>query len=119
MIEQAQTYAVGRPIARVVLPFGERGAFLVMFAERSPTPAGSELLPIYLDQYTGGRLSATAAPRTWGDAVMARMTPLHVGGIGGQAGRVAWFLFGLAPAVLYVTGMLVWWRRVVRPRWAA
>jgi len=119
MIEQARTYAVGSPIARVVLPFGERGAFLVMFAERSPTPAGSELLPIYLDQYTGGRLSATAAPRTWGDAVMARMTPLHVGGIGGQAGRLAWCLFGLAPAALYVTGMLVWWRRVVQPRWAA
>jgi len=119
MIEQAQSYAVGRPIARVVLPFGERGAFLVMFAERSPTPAGSELLSIYLDQYTGGRLSGTTTPRTWGDAVMARMIPLHVGGIGGQGGRVAWFLFGLAPAVLYLTGMLVWWRRVVRPRWAA
>jgi uncharacterized iron-regulated membrane protein len=116
MIEQARTYAAGRPVARVVLPMSERGAFLVMFADGSPTPAGSELQPIYLDQYTGGRLSATAAPRTWGDAVMARMTPLHVGGVGGQAGRVAWFLLGLAPAVLYVTGMLVWGRRVVRPR---
>jgi uncharacterized iron-regulated membrane protein len=103
----------------VVLPFGERGAFLVMFSDRSPTPAGSPLTPIYLDQYTGERLASTATSRTWGDAVMARMTPLHVGGVGGQVGRVAWFLLGLAPAVLYVTGMIVWWRRVVRPRWAS
>ena len=116
MIDRARSHAAGRPVARVVLPFGERGAFLVMFADRSPTPAGSELTPIYLDQYTGERLAGTAAARTWGDAVMARMSPLHVGGVGGQAGRVLWFLLGLSPAVLLVTGLIVWWRRVVRPR---
>lgn len=116
MLDRARSFAPGQPVARVVLPFGERGAVLVMFADRSPTPAGTELTSIYLDQYTGDQLAATAAPRTWGDALMARMTPWHVGGVGGQAGRVIWFLFGLAPAVLYVTGLLVWWRRVVRPR---
>ncbi len=118
MVDRARLFVPGQPVARVVLPFGERGAFLVMFAERSPTPASTGLTSIYLDQYTGDRLAATAAPRTWGDALMARMTPWHVGGVGGQAGRAMWFLFGLAPAVLYVTGMLMWWRRVVRPRWA-
>ena len=116
MIERARLQAPGQAVARVVLPFGERGAFLVMFARRSPTPAGSELTPVYLDQYTGERLAATAAARTWGDAVMSRMTPWHVGGVGGQAGRVTWFVLGLAPAVLFVTGVLVWWQRVVRPR---
>ena len=119
MIARARSDAPGLAVARVVLPSGKRGAFLVMFARHSPTPAGSELTPIYLDQYTGERLATTTGARTWGDAVMSRMTPLHVGGVGGQAGRVAWLLFGLAPAVLYVTGMIVWWRRVVRPRWAA
>jgi uncharacterized iron-regulated membrane protein len=98
------------------LPFGDRGAFLVQFADRSPTPAGSELTSIYLDQYSGDRLAATAASRTWGDAVMAAMTPLHVGGLGGAPGRWAWFLFGLAPVVLFITGSVAWWQRVVRPR---
>ena len=116
MIDRARSYAVGKPVARVVLPFGERGSFLVMFANGSPTPAGSELTPIYLDQYTGERLATTGAARTWGDAVMSRMSPLHVGGVGGQAGRVLWFVLGLSPAVLLVTGLIVWWRRVVRPR---
>lgn len=116
LIDRARPHAPGQAVARVVLPFGERGAFLVMFARRSPTPAGSELTPIYLDQYTGERLAITTGARTWGDAVMARMTPWHVGGVGGQAGRVTWFVLGLSPAVLFVTGMLVWWKRVVRPR---
>ncbi len=118
MLDRARAHAGGKPVARVVLPFGERGAFLVMFADRSPTPAGSELTAIYLDQYTGERLASTTTTRTWGDAVMSRMTPLHVGGVGGLAGRLMWFVFGLSPAVLYVTGMIVWWRRVVRPRLA-
>ena len=116
MIERARQYVPGQPVARVVLPFGERGAFLVQFADRSPTPAGSELRSIYLDQYSGDQLAATAAARTWGDAVMAAMTPLHVGGLGGWAGRWAWFLFGLAPALLFITGAIAWWQRVVRPR---
>jgi uncharacterized iron-regulated membrane protein len=116
MLDRARTAAPGKPVARVVLPVGERGAFLVMFADRSPTPASSRLTSVYLDPYTGERLAHASGARTWGDAVMARMTPWHVGGVGGQAGRVIWFLFGLAPAVLYVTGLLIWWRRVARPR---
>ena len=116
MIDRARPHAAGKPVARVVLPFGERGAFLVMFADRSPTPAGSELMPIHLDQYTGERLAASTTARTWGDAVMSRMTPLHVGGVGGQAGRVTWFVLGLSPAVLFVTGLFVWWLRDGRPR---
>lgn len=109
MIERARAHAEGKPVARVVLPFSDRGAFLVMFAERSPTPASSPLTPIYLDRYTGERLTAATATPSWGDAVLARMTPLHVGGVGGQAGRVAWFVLGLSPAVLFVTGLITWW----------
>ena len=116
MIDRARQHVPDQPVARVVLPFGDRGAFLVQFADRSPTPAGSELTSIYLDQYSCNRLAATAASRSWGDAVMASMTPLHVGGVGGAIGRWAWFLFGLAPAVLFITGSIAWWQRVVRPR---
>lgn len=116
MIDRARQHVPNQPVARVVLPFGDRGAVLVQFADRSPTPAGSELTSIYLDQYSGDRLVATATSRTWGDAVMASMTPLHVGGVGGRAGRWAWFLFGLAPTLLFITGSIAWWQRVVRPR---
>lgn len=111
MLDRARAHAEGKPVARVVLPFGERGTFLVMFGESSPTPAGSALTSIHLDRHTGERLATAAAARTWGDAVMARMTPWHVGGVGGQAGRVAWFVLGLSPAALFITGLMSWWRR--------
>ncbi|HXH23631.1 MAG TPA: PepSY-associated TM helix domain-containing protein, partial [Vicinamibacterales bacterium] len=43
----------------------------------------------------------------------------HVGNFGGPVIRAAWLIFGLAPPVLVVTGFLMWWTRVVRPRWLA
>ena len=48
---------------------------------------------------------------------MAWVAPLHVGNFAGNAVRVVWLVLGLSPAVLFVTGFIMWWTRVVRPRW--
>ena len=48
---------------------------------------------------------------------MAWVAPLHVGNFGGNAVRVVWLVLGLSPPVLFVTGFIMWWTRVVRPRW--
>jgi uncharacterized iron-regulated membrane protein len=31
--------------------------------------------------------------------------------------KVLWTIFGLAPALLFVTGGLMWWNRVLSKRW--
>lgn len=41
---------------------------------------------------------------------------LHFGRFGGLWGRVAWTVLGLLPAFMFVTGFLLWWRRVLRPK---
>ena len=84
VIDRARLHAPGLPVARVVMPFGDRGAFLVQFAPEDPTPAGSDLTSVYLDQYTGDPIANSAASRTWGNAVIASMAPLHVGSVGGH-----------------------------------
>lgn len=119
LIDVARARVPGKPTARVVLPSNERGAFLVQFADVAPTPAGSSTLTsVYLDRFTGRVLQAPApGRRTAGDAVMAWVAPLHVGNFGGLGLRVAWAVLGLAPAVLFITGFIMWWARVVRPRW--
>jgi len=48
---------------------------------------------------------------------MAWLTPLHVGSFGGNGVKVAWLLLGMAPPVLFLTGFIMWWTRVVRVRW--
>ena len=116
MIDRARSLRPAAHVARVVLPFGDRGAFLVMFAAASPTPAWAELDPVYLDRVTAEPLDAAKRRATFGDRVVQSMAPLHVGTFGGPIVRWIWFAGGLAPAMLFVTGCLVWWGRKVRGR---
>jgi uncharacterized iron-regulated membrane protein len=115
-IETARAAMPGRPVARVVLPFNDRAAFLVMFATGSPTPAGATLAPVYLDQFTGRVLTESSAPRTAGDRIMSWMVPLHVGDFSSRGLKALWFVMGMMPPLLFVTGLIMWWTRVVRTR---
>jgi uncharacterized iron-regulated membrane protein len=115
LIDRARAHGGGRHVARVVTPGGDRGAFLVLFSDRSPTPAGAGLEPVYLDRFTGERLGPPTV-RSAGDRLIAAMLPVHVGGIGGRAVKAAWFVFGLAPAVLFATGLMTWWIRAAGRR---
>ncbi|WP_296218610.1 PepSY domain-containing protein [uncultured Sphingomonas sp.] len=51
-----------------------------------------------------------------GTAINTWVRPLHDGSVGGLVGRIVAVLVGLAPAALFVTGLLRWQRR--RGRWA-
>jgi uncharacterized iron-regulated membrane protein len=63
-----------------------------------------------------------------GDRVIYWLAYLHFGRIKGigipcsgpgfcdQTTKAIWALFGLAPAVMFVTGAIMWWNRVLRPR---
>lgn len=50
-----------------------------------------------------------------GDALLAEFTNLHFGRFGGTGVRVTWIVLGLVPAMLAVTGALMWWLRVPWP----
>ena len=69
------------------------------------------------------------APFRMSDQVIYWLAYLHFGRINGigipcrgpglcdQTTKAVWALFGLAPAAMFVTGAILWWNRVVRPRW--
>ena len=102
-----------------ILLFGLSGIYLGLpeqiqdFADRlePPTPANA-----------GVRI---------GDRVIYWLAYLHFGRINGiaipcsgpglcdQATKAIWALFGLAPAAMFVTGAIMWWNRVLRPRLAS
>jgi uncharacterized iron-regulated membrane protein len=64
-----------------------------------------------------------------GDRVNYWLAILHFGRINGigfacggpglcdKAIKAIWALFGLAPATMFTTGAIMWWNRVLRPRW--
>ena len=110
-IDSAQSRRPGAHVARVVLPYGDRGSWLVMFADSQPTPAYTELDSIYVDQFSGAVIDVNQQAVSAGDRLTRAVAPLHVGAFGGTPIRIAWFIFGLAPAVLAITGAVVWMRR--------
>jgi uncharacterized iron-regulated membrane protein len=68
------------------------------------------------------------AGRRFVDDTLYWLAYLHFGRINGigipcsgpglcdQTIKAIWALFGLAPAVMFVTGAIMWWNRVLRPR---
>jgi uncharacterized iron-regulated membrane protein len=102
-------------ISRVVLPSEREAMYQVNFAATRPTSlAPSAQVTRYFDR-RGVEMAAHPQPAR-GSRIMAWAIALHVGNFAGNGTRVAWLLLGLLPPVLFVTGFLLWWKRVVRPR---
>ena len=56
------------------------------------------------------------AERT-GDTVLLWLTRLHFGRWRTHPSlKVVWFILGLVPALMAVTGVIMWWNRVIRRR---
>ena len=50
------------------------------------------------------------------DAIVRTLVNLHFGRAWGMPVKLAWVALGLVPAVLFITGGITWWARVVRRR---
>jgi uncharacterized iron-regulated membrane protein len=55
------------------------------------------------------------AKPTLGDRIVRSFTLVHFGTFGGKSVKAIWFVFGLMPAILFVTGFIMWWNRVLSP----
>jgi uncharacterized iron-regulated membrane protein len=52
-----------------------------------------------------------------GDEVLLWLTRLHFGRWRNQTLKALWAVAGLAPALMFFTGVIMWWNRSLRPRW--
>jgi uncharacterized iron-regulated membrane protein len=70
---------------------------------------------VFIDPATGKVLRVdTVAGRSLGDAIIAWIPPLHFGSFaGGNYVATLWLLLGLTPAILGMSGLLMWWNRVL------
>ena len=46
--------------------------------------------------------------------VLAWIVRMHFGRYGGMGVRITYVILGLLPAALFVTGAIMWWKRVLR-----
>ena len=54
---------------------------------------------------------------TAGEKLSLSVYSIHFGDFGGQTIKFLWFVIGLAPALLAVTGLIMWWNRVLKKKW--
>lgn len=54
----------------------------------------------------------------FGDQMLFWLAQAHFGRFAGVGTKILWTVVGLAPAALFLTGLLMWWKRVLRP-WMA
>lgn len=106
-VARARQQAPGAQLARIVLPSAARSAVLVVMARRihGDYDTRDEVL-LWFDRYTGALLGVRdQGVRTWGDTVLAWITPLHTGSFGGWRVKIVWAAGALGLAVLVGTGL--------------
>lgn len=70
---------------------------------------------ITLDPYTGAVVRKVDGREAKGwDRLYSSFDPLHFGYFGGMTTKVIWFVLGLAPGVLSLSGGWLWWKRTRR-----
>lgn len=88
------------------------GAFEVGLRQPGEVQRSFGATQVWVDRHTGEVLAVRDPKRlTAADTFFAWQFPLHNGEAFGLPGRLVVFASGFAPAVLYVTGFVVWWRR--------
>ena len=60
-------------------------------------------------------LNAPSKSLRFGDRLLYWMAQAHFGRFSGIPVKIIWTVIGLAPAVLFVTGTVMWWKRVLKP----
>jgi uncharacterized iron-regulated membrane protein len=115
-LSRAREAMPGRHIVRVGLPGQPVQPYTVFVGDHAGTPHRA-LTRVFVDQHTGALLEVRppGGYRSVGDAIADWIGPLHTGHFGGPIIKTIWAVVGLAPALLFLTGFLMWWNRVVAP----
>jgi uncharacterized iron-regulated membrane protein len=116
VLARARAALPDRHIVRVGLPGQSAQPYTVFVGETART-SHRALTRVFVDQHTGKVLEVRppGGYRSVGDAIADWIGPVHTGHFGGPVVKTIWAVAGLAPALLFLTGFLMWWNRVVQP----
>jgi uncharacterized iron-regulated membrane protein len=91
------------------LPEGPKGPIdLRLYRAGDLAPSGNH---VYLNPATDSVVTVDRiADRPIGARFLAALSPLHYAEFGGVTVKIAWALFGLVPLLLFVTGLVAWWK---------
>jgi uncharacterized iron-regulated membrane protein len=108
----AQRTLPGAKLFRVV-PAAKKDATIVVRLKFPEELHPNGMSNVHLDRYTGTALRVDDGRHPQGGARWMNLRyPLHIGRWGGVLSQALQVILGLMPAILYVTGLMMWWNRV-------
>jgi uncharacterized iron-regulated membrane protein len=119
LVAKARQLVPGAKMGRIVLPSSPGSPVLILMAFVTHGDFDtSDEVNLYFDQYTGAlleRRDTGQQKQSAGDLFLKWIGPLHVGSFGGIGVKVLWSFLALSFPALAVTGLLMWWNRVLKP----
>ena len=107
LVSRAKAAVPGGTLVFISLPSNAHQPFQTAF-----DPIGFNNGLVLFDPYTGERLAANGNTFSTGEMTMKVAGDLHYGWFGGVWTKFFYSLSGLLPLGLYVTGLLMWWKRL-------
>jgi uncharacterized iron-regulated membrane protein len=112
LVERARARFPGGELQRIRFPRQESGPLRIMLRQPYEVARTYGQTYVWLDPADGTILAAREpAGRPAGDALLGWIFPLHSGQAFALPGRLIVFATGLLPALLLVSGFIVWWRK--------
>ena len=112
--------------ANLALPDGKTTIIIPASSEKAPVIVRKRFIGdlnqngksyIYLDQYSGELLKVkNILNASWIDQLLAILYPLHIGSYGNGVLRFFYLIMGLVPAILFVTGLAIFWNKTYAAR---
>jgi uncharacterized iron-regulated membrane protein len=98
----------GVPVELRLPESGKGPVDLRLYRAGDLSPSGNH---VYLDPASGVVLMIDrVVDRPIGARFLAAMSPIHYAQFGGLTIKIGWALFGLTPVLLFITGLIAWWR---------
>lgn len=118
LIASAEAALTGQRVHSLQFPPAREGAIRVIMV-RGTDPVLAQTDVVFLHPVTAQAVRLERhSDRAAGVRLLRWLPPLHAGRFAGLSSRIVWFAAGLLMATLAVTGLLLWWNRIMRGRLA-
>ncbi|MBU0539560.1 MAG: PepSY domain-containing protein [Gammaproteobacteria bacterium] len=111
-VKNAESIFPGAVLKRIYLPASPTASYQLLFAQTDETWTNYGASKVWVDQYSGEILASwnpLTAPA--GNSFLIWQFPLHSGDALGLGGRWLLLLTGIAPTILFGSGLYLWWKK--------
>jgi len=118
LVERAFAIDPGTTLSGVDFPYSRRAPLGILMRRRN-SPGYEYMDTVYFNPYSGEYISTWryGVNQSLGDWIIWSQVPLHFGTYWGLGVKLVWAAAGLAIPLLAVTGLLMYWNRVLRRKW--